>query len=252
MASSGRGHQAHRAEGTHLKCWLKRTDFRSKIGAKITGKNLGPFAPYFPCYRVQVSLLSQKFFPVIFPGHDHAIANKPLNTFGFQARTGRLIQSEQKSSLYFSLLIVAGARASFARKKRPRGPPAANYTPANPARTRGLRRRRRDRGERCLKFPDIGVARVSGGYPYVRSCRATRNFCAVALTVEDEWNWVVQSGGLEPPTSGSTIRRSNQLSYDCQWRRKLGMPAFKSKQRVPLPQTNSAAKTGAQGRPNHS
>ena len=26
---------------------------------------------------------------------------------------------------------------------------------------------------------------------------------------------VVQLGGLEPPTSGSTIRRSNQLSYNC-------------------------------------
>jgi len=30
------------------------------------------------------------------------------------------------------------------------------------------------------------------------------------------------------------------------------MPAFKSKQREPLPQMNSAAKTGAQGWPNHS
>ena len=27
--------------------------------------------------------------------------------------------------------------------------------------------------------------------------------------------WLVQLGGLEPPTSGSTIRRSNQLSYSC-------------------------------------
>ena len=26
---------------------------------------------------------------------------------------------------------------------------------------------------------------------------------------------MVQLGGLEPPTSGSTIRRSNQLSYSC-------------------------------------
>ena len=26
---------------------------------------------------------------------------------------------------------------------------------------------------------------------------------------------MVQLGGLEPPTSGSTNRRSNQLSYNC-------------------------------------
>ena len=27
--------------------------------------------------------------------------------------------------------------------------------------------------------------------------------------------WLVQLGGFEPPTSGSTDRRSNQLSYSC-------------------------------------
>lgn len=27
--------------------------------------------------------------------------------------------------------------------------------------------------------------------------------------------WMVQLGGLEPPTSCSTDRRSNQLSYNC-------------------------------------
>ena len=32
---------------------------------------------------------------------------------------------------------------------------------------------------------------------------------------------MVQLGGLEPPTSGSTIRRSNQLSYNCTLEDKL-------------------------------
>lgn len=32
---------------------------------------------------------------------------------------------------------------------------------------------------------------------------------------------MVQAGGLEPPTSGSTDRRSNQLSYACKRGRKL-------------------------------
>src|ERR1044071_5639711 len=38
---------------------------------------------------------------------------------------------------------------------------------------------------------------------------------------------MVQAGGLETPTSGSTDRRSNQLSYACTSGRKLGgKPVF--------------------------
>jgi hypothetical protein len=36
-------------------------------------------------------------------------------------------------------------------------------------------------------------------------------FCGSEL----DGNGLVQLGGFEPPTSGSTIRRSNQLSYNC-------------------------------------
>src|SRR3954470_10892676 len=46
--------------------------------------------------------------------------------------------------------------------------------------------------------------------------------------------WMVQLGGFEPPTSGSTDRRSNHLSYSCTrpaWRggRKLGATPFLGK-----------------------
>ena len=37
---------------------------------------------------------------------------------------------------------------------------------------------------------------------------------------------MVQLGGFEPPTSGSTIRRSNQLSYNCTRGRSATLEAF--------------------------
>jgi hypothetical protein len=36
-----------------------------------------------------------------------------------------------------------------------------------------------------------------------------------AIHDRDAGIWLVQLGGLEPPTSCSTDRRSNQLSYNC-------------------------------------
>src|SRR4051812_45108587 len=53
---------------------------------------------------------------------------------------------------------------------------------------------------------------------------------------------MVQEGGLEPPTSGSTDQRSNQLSYSCTWSRcagKLGAKASLGKQR-PLARMNGS------------
>ena len=37
----------------------------------------------------------------------------------------------------------------------------------------------------------------------------------VVISGIDHWEPLVQLGGLEPPTSCSTDRRSNQLSYNC-------------------------------------
>jgi hypothetical protein len=43
---------------------------------------------------------------------------------------------------------------------------------------------------------------------------------------------MVQLGGVEPPTSGSTDRRSNQLSYSCTSGRKLGANRRRFKRRL--------------------
>src|SRR5215472_12960857 len=60
------------------------------------------------------------------------------------------------------------------------------------------------------------VERRCDGFLRIRSVRGRRgnfwNGDEVSPASEVE---MVQLGGLEPPTSGSTIRRSNQLSYNC-------------------------------------
>jgi hypothetical protein len=48
---------------------------------------------------------------------------------------------------------------------------------------------------------------------------------------------MVQEGGLEPPTSGSTDQRSNQLSYSCtlsRWAGKLGAKGCLGKEPPPI------------------
>ena len=58
---------------------------------------------------------------------------------------------------------------------------------------------------------------------------------------------MVQLGGLEPPTSGSTIRRSNQLSYNCTVPRgeRENMARTLQKQGIPPPASTNAPWTGA-------
>ena len=58
---------------------------------------------------------------------------------------------------------------------------------------------------RVSLYPDQkGFTRASAALLAARDCR-----------LEFAGFGVVQLGGLEPPTFGSTIRRSNQLSYSC-------------------------------------
>src|SRR6185312_10131963 len=66
---------------------------------------------------------------------------------------------------------------------------------------------------------------------------------------------MVQLGGLEPPTSGSTIRRSNQLSYNCtrarsgRRGRKLGFSPLKIKPTSALAEISGFAAKNAAAAP---
>ena len=55
---------------------------------------------------------------------------------------------------------------------------------------------------------------------------------------------VVQLGGLEPPTFGSTIRRSNQLSYSCK------MPALPNAAQTSRNSSRAQVDQAWKGRPN--
>src|SRR3954452_25072741 len=76
-----------------------------------------------------------------------------------------------------------------------------------------------------------------------------RVYCAAKRLIgQEQVRWMVQLGGFEPPTSGSTDRRSNHLSYSCTrpaWRggRKLGATPFLGKGFPLLASGQGAAQT---------
>jgi hypothetical protein len=67
---------------------LVSPDFRAKICGKNNREKSWHLATLFPCSWINISLLSQNFFPVSFPGRDGWIADKPLNLLGFRPGWG--------------------------------------------------------------------------------------------------------------------------------------------------------------------
>src|SRR3954447_3511211 len=80
-------------------------------------------------------------------------------------------------------------------------------------------------------------------------------YCAAKRLIgQEQVRWMVQLGGFEPPTSGSTDRRSNHLSYSCTrpaWRggRKLGATPFLGKGFPLLAARRHAAQKQKPGQP---
>jgi hypothetical protein len=65
------------------------------------------------------------------------------------------------------------------------------------------------------EFPEIASLRSDESNCVCEIARKSRPLARSALLLRfGKWA-MVQLGGVEPPTSGSTIRRSNQLSYNC-------------------------------------
>ena len=67
-------------------------------------------------------------------------------------------------------------------------------------------------GQRVRRFPVPGLP-LSARRPDMPPIRGAFGMGSGGSTFDE--NGLVQLGGVEPPTSGSTIRRSNQLSYNC-------------------------------------
>ena len=171
-------------------------NFGLKIATKIAGKTCALFGAEFPCYGREFSLLWRKTFPVIFLGGGRGIPSKPLQ----HRRHLRRVYShldEVFPCIFPSERILSHCRLPTGFNVR--------TSPLSPLPVL----------EVLTRFPDIGVSPVSGDRVHSRNRGAMHGLHTLRLQVAWERFRMVQLGGLEPPTSGSTIRRSNQLSYNC-------------------------------------
>ncbi len=183
-------------------------------------KNTGKRGRDFPCYSSPRSLLSRKSFPVISQTGICGIRPNCLLRRGFQNMARPRGRAVEFFPVFFPVILAAETDSAAGRAVR------KNFRPSLRARSGG-------------RLLEVGGWRAKGSNFPVSSLpiearrlnmRPVRGEFGVTCGGRKfEGFRLVQLGGFEPPTSGSTIRRSNQLSYSCtlESRETRGAPAQK-------------------------